>query len=67
MRKLTILQVNRNESKIHRFFRDKYKYLQDDSPFQDIKDDKLLSTFQGMEFYPYVLIPINTSYPLLKL
>jgi len=65
-----LLKVDKNEKKIHKYFKEEYKHLQEDS-FDHINESELgalAAQLGNMEFYPYVLITINTSgSPLLKL
>jgi V-type H+-transporting ATPase subunit C len=58
-----LIKASGHERKIHRIFKDEFKELDD-----DVFDDVETASFgQGNDFYPYVLIPINTSDPLLHL
>lgn len=69
---VTLLKIKKNEKKVHKYFRDNYGHLEDQSYSQDIDTSSLgsaammLSTY-GMEWAPYVLITVNTSNPFLKL
>ncbi|KAL0478878.1 V-type H+-transporting ATPase subunit C [Acrasis kona] len=64
-----LLNVSKNESKVHKFFRDQYKHLLSDQPTE--VSDSSASTFgilHGLEFHPYVLLTLNVNnYPLLKM
>jgi V-type H+-transporting ATPase subunit C len=59
-----MLKVNKNETKIHRFFRERYKHLVDEQP-KDIDPELLTGTFAaapyGMEFHPYVMLTLGAS------
>ena len=61
-----LVKANGNERKIHKIFKDEFKELEEDDIFDDIENAQQ-GGFGGNDFYPYVLIPINTSDPLLKL
>lgn len=64
-----LLKVTRNETKIHKYFRDNYKHLLSDQPTA-VDDESTLGFGQlhGMEFHPYVLLTLNVNqYPLLKM
>eukprot|EP00818_Percolomonas_sp_WS_P007675 CAMPEP_0117443422 /NCGR_PEP_ID=MMETSP0759-20121206/4686_1 /TAXON_ID=63605 /ORGANISM="Percolomonas cosmopolitus, Strain WS" /LENGTH=366 /DNA_ID=CAMNT_0005235395 /DNA_START=229 /DNA_END=1329 /DNA_ORIENTATION=+ len=62
-----LIKVNpRKQKKLHRFFKDNYKHLQDED--FGAMDSNDASNPYGMEFHPYVLLTINTDdQPLLKL
>jgi len=65
-----LLKVNKNDKKIHKYFKDNYGHLQEES-FDKVDESELGglgAQFGNMEFHPYVLITINThGSPLLKL
>lgn len=56
-----LLKVTKNEKKIHKFFADNYKFLQEDHP-EATADEPVVAGLAGLgEFYPYVLVPIHTD------
>lgn len=65
-----LLKVDKNEKKVHRYFKDTYKHLQEEA-FDNVDESEiggLAGQYGSMEFHPYVLITINTAgSPLLKL
>lgn len=65
-----LLKVTKNDKKIHKYFKDNYGHLQEES-FDHVDESEiggLAAQFGNMEFHPYVLITINThGSPLLKL
>lgn len=55
-----LLKVSKTEKKVHKFFTDHYKHLQEDYP--TVADEQALSSVaQYGDFYPYVLIVLNTE------
>jgi V-type H+-transporting ATPase subunit C len=56
-----LLKVTKNEKKIHKFFTENYKYLQEDHPTVS-GDEHAVAGLAGYgDFYPYVLITINSD------
>ncbi|KAL0476481.1 V-type proton ATPase subunit C [Acrasis kona] len=64
-----LLHVTKNESKVHKFFKENFKHLMLDQP--TTVDDQSLASFgqlHGLEFHPYVLLTLNVSqYPSLRM
>jgi V-type H+-transporting ATPase subunit C len=56
-----LLKVQKNEQKIHKYFKDTYK-LQEEL-FEGVDEESLsaMGQFGNMEFHPYVLITVNTA------
>ena len=57
-----LLKADKNEKKIHKYFKDTYKHLHDEQ-FDVVADESFggLGQYGNMEFHPYVLITLNTS------
>jgi V-type H+-transporting ATPase subunit C len=59
-----VIKFTKNETKIHRFFRDKYKHLVEEQP-KDVDPELLVGNFAtapyGMEFHPYVMISVGSA------
>jgi len=58
-----LLNVEKNELKIHKILKQFYSNKEEDDL---VKDKSIDQSLKAAEYFPYVLIKINTNYPLLK-
>lgn len=63
-----IIKVDKNETKVHKYFREMYKSLdlETGDEFEDASGHMGIPNI-GSDFTPFVLISLNTSNPLMKL